>query len=89
MYALFLFYILLLNFLIFLTLSISAESAGYFVIAFAIFLIGLAVTESFIIPMIKDLYKMYKNREILPEETHAVNLHDKIKPSRRRSVRIK
>ena len=36
MYALFLFYILLLNFLIFLTLSISAEYAGLFVIALAI-----------------------------------------------------
>nr|DAR64778.1 MAG TPA: hypothetical protein [Caudoviricetes sp.] len=89
MYALFLFYILLLNFLIFLTLSISAEYAGLFVIALAIAIVGLTVTESFIIPMIKDLYKMYKNREILPEGTHAVNLRDNIKSPRQRSVNIK
>lgn len=89
MKALFLFYLLLINYLIFLSLSFSVEYAGLFVIALAMVIVGLTVTESFIIPMIKDLYKMYKNREILPEGTHAVNLHDKIKFPRHKSVNIK
>jgi hypothetical protein len=89
MYALFLFLIFLVNYLIFLSLSFSVEYAGLFLIALAMVIVGLTVTESFIIPMIKYLYKMYKNREILPEGTHAVNLHDKIKPSRQKSVDIK
>lgn len=67
----------------------STEYAGIFLIALAIFIVGLSITESFIIPMVKDLYKMYKNREILPEGTHAVNLGDSIKPSKQTAVNIK
>ena len=89
MQALFLFYLLLINYLIFLSLSFSVEYAGLFVIALAMVIVGLTVTESFVIPMIKHFYKMYKNIEILPEGTHAVNLRDKIKSPRQKSVRIK
>lgn len=86
---LFLYFILLVNFFMLILAGFSTEYAGIFFIALAVFIIGLFVTESFIVPMVKDLYKMYKNREILPEGTHAVNLGDSIKFPKQKSVNIK